>query len=295
MRQASVSNFHILRPTRTWMALASTVVALLSATAAIPSSFSAFERASAAGPSVAKNPGCTSVMTFVTEVWPSVGNGGSGYVNPGPVQLINCHPAFDRAVPIERARYSGSGSPIGPIPASKAIPANDLTLSAMRLVCSGDSNRGALNFANSRVASAARFSARFVSFSFAEIRSADCCLSTSQWCSLTFANRIITNVESTPDKRLPSNTTLATSDQNVAVDSNISENGHIRFPDWFFLDGIVVIAMTPNFKKPPASCPKSSRRSSGSGNWCWRRGRRGTARRRRRAGRRSRALGPGCR
>jgi hypothetical protein len=104
--------------------------------------------------------------------------------------------------------------------------------------------RGAILFRRASVCSLATSEsamARFVSASFREMRSADCRLSSSQWCSLTFDVRTITNVATTPPIRHASNVKLATSPQRVADDNDIPSNGHIPIPDWFFFGRILVV------------------------------------------------------
>ena len=82
-----------------------------------------------------------------------------------------------------------------------------------------------------------------VSDSNSAIFTRDCSRNVSQWCSFTFDVRTITNVAITPAIKLTTNTRLAMSPQSVAAGSDISENGHIRFPDWLFIGGITIILM----------------------------------------------------
>jgi len=127
---------------------------------------------------------------------------------------------------------------------STFVPLNRDKAARIVSCCSGLNERGD-NFSSSLRRSTFALMASFLASSpraFASaIFSSDFLLSSDQWCSLTCERRTIKNVEITPTTRLESNARLATSDQNVADDRDISENGHIRFLDWFFVGGIAIV------------------------------------------------------
>jgi hypothetical protein len=82
---------------------------------------------------------------------------------------------------------------------------------------------------------------RSVSLFSSAISSLDFLRSSAQCSSLTSAVFTMTKVESTPPNRLASSTQLAIVPTMVAADSDISEKGHIKIPDWFFIGGMLVV------------------------------------------------------
>jgi hypothetical protein len=154
---------------------------------------------------------------------------------------------------IETARPFGSG-PSPRTYMAALVPAN-IDKAAIRLSLSdSDIDLGALNLSSAAWASSARAFAlaidalasspsvesRVVSRVNSAILSREASRSLSQCSSLTSAVFTMTKVASTPPSKQASNIQLAIVATKVAVGNDISENGHIRIPDWFFIEGILL-------------------------------------------------------
>lgn len=144
------------------------------------------------------------------------------------------------------AKPSPSGTPF--FQSISALPVGLPTSAALIADLVTNKSRGIARFSFRASTSASFTSASLVravdSAACAEssaIRSFECLLSSAQCSSLISVVFTITNVESTPPNRLISNSQLAVVPTSDAVANDISEKGHIRIPDWFYIGGIVLV------------------------------------------------------
>jgi hypothetical protein len=151
-------------------------------------------------------------------------------------------PNFESTVAISLARFCASGSP-GTTWISILVPTQRSNPANQTLALGSSSSPNSPTCRGSNTVCSARFSAvsRAVSLLSPAIRSLDTLRSSAQWSSLTSAVFTITNVERTPPRRLASNTQLAIVPKSDAAASDISEKGHIRIPDWFYIGGIILV------------------------------------------------------
>jgi hypothetical protein len=156
------------------------------------------------------------------------------------------------------AKYIASGSPSTytkfTLPGREAnhpsisfAPSSGMILQEIRRrVCSVLSFASAVSLRSCSLCrvSSAIFSADFPASTLSlAISNAAFSLAKSQWCSFTFVVRTIANVARTPPIKQPSSTILANSPHHVAHSSEMSEKGHIRFPDWFFVPAIAFVVL----------------------------------------------------